>query len=269
MPLPEPARTVPATSQEIDAPWVLWPGSIEAPGTLTVISSSPVQAIGGLLEGASSPSPVSPTAVSPTIETNFRVPVGVNLGRLRWDQDPPRVNVLVDSRLTIQPDALDWTAQVRYDVWGRPLDAINLRLPSEWAATATVELLGTSFQQISETRGNLVDWSIRPDRPVWGSQRLVIRATIPFSPDSGRSFPEIRPLGRGGFDSYLRIINATRQGLAVEGSPGLQPIAPTAIPADSIFDSPAEGGTTVRLVSRDASGLDSSRLEAGRARPGR
>ena len=66
---------------------------------------------------------------------------------------------------------------------------------------------------------------IRPDHPIWGSQRLIVRSAIPLPRTGALSFPELSPLGRGGaVDSYLALVNASGRELVTEGSPGLQPI---------------------------------------------
>src|SRR5262249_35355618 len=126
-----------------------------------------------------------------------------------------------------------------------PLDVINLRLPAEWARGASVRPVGGAHQQVSETRKDLTTWAIRPDRPVWGSWSLVIRSSLPFRGGGTRAFPELSPLGRrGGVDTYLRIDNATKRPIAVEGSSGLQAVAASSVPADvDLEDAGAPGAT--------------------------
>ena len=162
----------------------------------------------------------------------FRVTRWPGAGRLRREVETPRVNVLIDSRLRLDPESAEWTVAVRYDVGGGPLSVINLKLPADWARQASVQLPGTTFQRLSETKGDVTYWSIRPDRPAWGSQRLLIRSRLPFAAGDSRAFPDVSPLGRGGVDTYLRIINATKLTVAPGGTPGLQPTAPSAAPSD-------------------------------------
>src|SRR5205807_1601885 len=102
-------------------------------------------------------------------------------------------------------------AVLRYDVSGGPLDAINLKLPAEWARSASVRLAGVSHRAETETRGESTYLSVRPDRPIWGSQRLVVRSSVPFRTSEVRSFPDLNPLGWGVVDASLRIVRATRQ----------------------------------------------------------
>ena len=121
----------------------------------------------------------------------------------RWEKagKPPRVAVLVESQVTIDQDSAEWVAVIRYDVAGGPIDAINLKVPTEWARGASVWLDGLSPQQVPEsrrgtqTRGDATFWSIRPDRPIWGSQRLVVRSSAPMTTGDARSFPDLSPLG--------------------------------------------------------------------------
>ena len=45
-----------------------------------------------------------------------------SLARFRGHRFRSRVNVLVDSQMTIHPDSVDWVAVLRYDVVGGALD---------------------------------------------------------------------------------------------------------------------------------------------------
>ena len=74
----------------------------------------------------------------------------------------------------------------------------------------------------AETRGANTIWMIRPDHPIWGSQRLIVRSAIPLPKTGALSFPDLSPLGRwGAVDSYLALVNASGRELVTEGSPGL------------------------------------------------
>ena len=125
---------------------------------------------------------------------------------------------------------------LRYEVSDGPLDAINLKLPTEWAhgglglaRRRPLPAPGARPAATPRPAARSTYWAIRPDRPVWGSQRLVVRSSARSRPGEVRSFPDLSPLGWGGaVDTSLRIVNATRQPIAVEGSPGLQPVAPQA-----------------------------------------
>ena len=69
----------------------------------------------------------------------FLVDDSAKLGELRWIPPGPRVNVLIESQLTIHPDLAEWVAVVQYEVAGGALDSIHLKVPTAWAARAQVE----------------------------------------------------------------------------------------------------------------------------------
>lgn len=248
--------------QRVDAPALAWPGQQELPGTL-VVSGPP----GTTLEGSGPGVPVAaePASAAPTARTRGRLRYLVERPgspcKLRWKSEPLRVAVLVESQLRLDPESCDWTAVLRYDVWGGPLDVIHLKVPAEWSRDLRVRLPGTGHQQVTETYTDHTRIALRPDRPVWGSQRVVLRSERPFGPGETLVFPEVAPLGLGGqVDSYLRIVNATREAPAVEGSPGLQPVAAESVPADEeladagLFAASAtsyhvvRGGWTLRVI---------------------
>jgi len=227
-----------ATSREVDVPWPRWPGQDEQAGALTVDCPTRSSLVGS--PGASA-APAPPGAAN---RTTYRVTRPGGLGRLRWEVEPPHVAVAVRSQLTIDPDTTEWAAVLRYAVSDGPLDAINLRLPAEWARGASVWLEGvpcvprTETRRDPETRRETTYWSIRPERPVWGTQRLVVRSSVPAPPGEVRSFPDLSPLGWGGaVDTSLRIANATLGPIAIEGSPGLQPVAPQGAAGDDELSS--------------------------------
>ena len=62
---------------------------------------------------------------------------------------------------------------------------------------------------------------------------------------SGRSPTSARSAGAGRVDTSLRIVNATRQPIAIEGSPGLQPVATPTTPADDELAAPPPRCSTV------------------------
>ena len=80
----------------------------------------------------------------------YRVTRPDHLGQLRWEVEPPRVSVQVQSQLTIDPDTAEWLAVLRYDVSDGPLDAIILKLPPDWARSASVWLDGVRHIPQSE-----------------------------------------------------------------------------------------------------------------------
>jgi hypothetical protein len=160
-------------------------------------------------------------------------------GRLTWQAEPARVTVRQESQVTIDPDTASWVAVLRYDVSGGPLDAIRFELPSDWGRDARVTLAGAGFQRESETVRDRTSWLIRPDRPIWGSQRVVVRSTLPFRRGATLSFPDLRPHGRAGYSgvhTYLRIVKATRETISPEGTSGLLRVAASALPREPELD---------------------------------
>lgn len=242
------------SSRELVVPWPRWFGQDEQPGTLTVVAPSPIQLIPSSTAAdgpAETPGPAPPTG--PPYRMTHRVNRPDDPGRVRWEVEPPRVAVLVRSQLTIDPESAGWVAEIRYDVSGGPLDAINLRLPTDWARAASVGFAGAgvSHQQVTETRGETTYWSLRPERPVWGSQRLVVRSSIPFVRGEARAFPDLDPLGWGRVETYLTIVNATRRAISVEGSSALKPVAAQATDPDDELAASAPRtapATTYRVV---------------------
>ncbi len=220
-------------TREIAVPWPRWGKHIEQAGLLTVEGPTRFSLVGSGGSTLISTEPGPPTRMS------YRVNRPDDLGQLRWEVKPPRVSVQVQNQLTIDLNTADWLAVLRYDVSDGPLDAIILKLPTDWARTASAWLDGvrhipkSEVRRDPETRRESTYWTIRPHRPVWGSQRLVLRSTLPFVPGESRSFPDISPLGWGGaVDISLRLINATRQPISIERLPGLQQIASQSFPSN-------------------------------------
>ncbi len=205
---------------EVDIPWPRWIDADVRPGQLTVVAPTRFQ-----LVQSSGATRLGPAAGAGN-RTVYRVDRPEALGRLTWEVEPPRLGVLVQSQLTVLPDSAQWVAVLRYDVSGGGAEAVHLKLPTAWAASARVQVVGDSHQLATETRGANTFWMIRPDHPIWGSQRLIVRSAIPLPKTGALSFPDLSPLGRwGAVDSYLALVNASGRELVTEGSPGLQPIA--------------------------------------------
>lgn len=85
--------------------------------------------------------------------------------------------MLVESQLTLDPETSSWTAVLRYDVWGGPLDVIHLKVPEAWSHDLKVWLPGTGHRQAAESDAGFIRLALRPERPVWGSQRIVLRSS--------------------------------------------------------------------------------------------
>jgi hypothetical protein len=210
----------------LPTPWFGWPGAEDVSGTLVVDSATARPVLQGAI--GLTPLPPEPGAAGepamPRFRLSYRVHDAARLGEIRWEAVAPRVNVTIESQLTLHPNLAEWTVALRYDASGGALDAIHFKMPASWAANVKLQPRRHDFQAASEIRGPLAFWTITPRRPIWGSHRFVLRSTLPLRADPEIEHPEIAPLGRGAVDAYLGIVNATGQPLSVEGSNGLQPI---------------------------------------------
>ena len=218
-------------AREVEVPWPRWPGQLESKGSLNIVAPIRFQLINPNDNSTVFPDPPMTTLAAP-FRANYRVLDPENPGSLRWEIEPPRVAVRLQSRLKIDPDRVEWLAVLRYDVSGGPLDTINLRLPADWAKSAIVRLVGVGHQQVKEAREPFTFWTIRPERPVWGSLHVIVRSSRPLAPGDSVAFPELSPLGRGAVDTTLRVVNQSGRSLAFENIQGLQPVAPAALPMD-------------------------------------
>jgi hypothetical protein len=209
----------------LKTPWFWWNGVEASAGFLTISSTAKpeMKAATGLTLISSESSAAGVTA-SPRHRATYRVDDPRKLGEILWESTPPRVGVAIESQMTIHPDSAEWVAVLRYDVIGGPLDAIRLRMPTAWAASAEVRLSGSEYQLTKETVGLFTFWSITPERPIWGAQRFVLRSTRTLEPGREIDFPEVSPLGQGAVDAYLGVVNATDRPLTIENTVGLQSI---------------------------------------------
>ena len=181
----------------------------------------------------------------------YRIDDPAKVGELRWAPFPPRVNVQIASRLTIHPDSAEWVAVLRYDVIGGELDAIHLKVPAAWAAGARLQLTGQDHQLTTESRDQSTFWSMTPERPIWGSQRMVLRSSLPLTSEQEIDFPELAPLGQGIVDCSLGIVFATASLPTTEGSAGLRPIAYASRFQDAAFGGATGMATRAFRVERD------------------
>jgi hypothetical protein len=226
--------TVPVTEDPLRAlssqhrksvPWIDWPG-IDVLAGILVTSSNSIPAMHGSagMKLISSESSKAAGTNSPRSRLTFRVDDPRQLGEISWAPQPGRVSVLVDSQLTIHPDSAEWLAVLRYDVVGGSLDSIHLRMPAAWSSAAELQFSGGGHQLTTEVRGQTADWTITPERPVWGSQRIVLRSIRPRLSDREVVFPEISPLGNGEVDACLAVVNATGRPATIETLSGLERI---------------------------------------------
>jgi hypothetical protein len=255
LPVPTDPLATGLATPEVEPPWPLWQNADVRSGQLTIVSRARFQLVAA--SGAavlSAPASLAPT--SGTEATGYRAVYRVDrpeaLGRLTWEVEPPRLGVLVLSQLTILPDVALWVAVLRYDVAGGAAEALHLRLPSAWAATARVQVVGDDHRRITETRGSNTYWTIQPAHPIWGSQRLIIRSAMPLPKSAALTFPDLSPLGRGAVDTYLALVNASGGELVKEGSPGLQPIVDETRFASEEFAGPPGMMPSLYHVRRDA-----------------
>ena len=206
-------------------PWLWWDGLEPSVGFLTISSiAKPEMRESTGLTRISSESSGGVGTTMPRHSSTYRVDDPRRLGEILWETVPPRVSVSIESQITIHPDSAEWVAVLRYDVIGGALDAIYLKMPAAWSAGATLHLSNGEYQLTTETRGADAFWTITPERPIWGSQRFVLRSSRRLEHDKPIVHPEITPRGKGVVDAYLSIINATGQPLAIANAVGLQSI---------------------------------------------
>ena len=108
---------------------------------------------------------------------------------------------------------------------GVRLTRFTCRMPASWSAAADLHFSGSGHQLTTETRGQTAVWTITPERPVWGSQRLVVRSSRPLLARPGDAHTrDITPLGRGAVDACLAVVNATGRPATIENPVGLDRI---------------------------------------------
>ncbi len=157
----------------------------------------------------------------------YRVASPAEVATIDWPAAPPRVGVYLQSRLGLGDDAVELDTTIRYEVAGGPVNVVNLRLPTAWAAHAGVHLVGESFTKTDEVRGEWTRWTIRPERPIWGTVRLRVRSRRDAEPGRSFAFPDVIPLGDGAVEKVLSVERRTGAAIEVEGSAGLQAIDPS------------------------------------------
>jgi len=224
--------------REVEAPWPRWVAQDELPGLLTVSGPAGTRLVPG---PGVEPLPPGPT---PTAALRYRIDGADGPGLLRCGFEPAAFNVRVQSGLRVEAGRAVWEASLRYEVSGGPLDVINLKLPAEWARAATVRFEGGPHRRRSESAGGQSFWALRPEQPVWGSQRLVVRSTLPFPAGGSVNFPDLAPLGPsggGGVETTLRVRDADGRLLSVEPSAGLEPVAPASLVAPGRVSGGASG----------------------------
>ena len=191
-------------------PWPSWTNLDQTPGTLTIESPTPVSLRGatGISESAGPQAIESSKPGGSPVRRSYQVDDPRTTGELVWSSPPPRVNVLVESQLTLLPDSAEWVAVLRYDVLGGGLSTLHLKVPTPWASRAQLQLAGREVRPVVETRGSSTFWAITPPEPIWGSRRLVLRSSLPLPDGQELELPAITPLGWGVADTYLELVQA-------------------------------------------------------------
>jgi hypothetical protein len=220
----------PSSAHSLAIPWPAWPGSEVEPGTLTV--SAP-RACEVTLDTRAGVSPIrneaEPSTSSSPLELQtmtYRVDRSEGLGRLIWRDEPPRVSVRVDSLLTVADRSAVWNASARYSVSGGPVEVIRLKVPTPWAEVLEIESPGARLDA-KETDGSSTIWTVRLDRPIWGTREFLLRAEKRLSADETLTVPDLVPQGRGTVETYVAIDEVSGRDVALEGSSGLQPVEPS------------------------------------------
>jgi len=237
-------------------PWIgVAAPAVVLPGTLEIASRGEVD----LTSAEGGATPLAAGEVEPAEgETApgwsrwvYRIDDPAKVGELRWAPPPPRVNVQITSQLTVHPDSAEWVAVLLYDVIGGELDAIHLKAPAAWAARARLQMTGLDHQLTTESRDQSTYWTMTPERPIWGPQRVVLRSSLPLASEQEIDFPEVSPLGRGIVDCNLGIVFATASLPTTEGSAGLRPIAYASRFQDAAFGGATGMATRAFRVERD------------------
>jgi hypothetical protein len=228
IPLSEDPLKISSRRHRIALPWIEWDNLESQVGILTIssITKPDVSRSPGLSLISSESSGAGGTMPS-RHRLTYRVDDSRRLGEIVWESAPAQVSVSIESQVTIHPDTAEWVAVLRYDVLGGSLDAIRLKLPSDWASTAELHLAGSQYQLTTETRDQSTFWTVTPERPIWGTQRFVLRSSHPLGSDREIVHPDVSPLGRGKVDAELRIINANGRPLTIESFAGLDQVADT------------------------------------------
>jgi hypothetical protein len=226
IPILEDPLQINTRQHRVKTPWFWWDGMETSAGFLTISSIVKPELWGSTgLTLLSSESSGAVVTTSPSHRSTYRIDDPRKLGEIRWESMPARVSVAIESQMTIHPDSAEWVAVLRYDVIGGALDAIHLKMPAAWAAGVALHLTDNEFQLTKETRGPDAFWTITPARPIWGSQRFVLKSSRPLESEAAIVHPEIAPRGEGVVDAYLSVVNASGRPVTIENSVGLDKIS--------------------------------------------
>ena len=156
IPVPEDPLRIGSQQLEMPTPWVAVSDMEAVAATLIIEAPSRFQVKGapGLSLLPSEPPPAA-NVNDERVRQSYRTTDPEKLGSLQWSTTPPRVNVLIESQMTVSANSAEWIAVLRYDVFGGALDSIHLKLPTSWTKNAQVELTGGDFRR-----------TVGPTRPV-------------------------------------------------------------------------------------------------------
>jgi len=210
------------------------------------------------------------TEPDPLFRSTYRVEPASGSSTVTWSAPPANVNVSVDSELAIEPAAMSWTAAMNCEVSGGPAGSINLKLPTEWAENASVEIEGMAHRRVSQTegpRGEITQWKLLPESPLWGVARLIVRSRRPIRAGQEFAYPQVAPLattGRGVVGRYdLAILNLANRALEVTATTGLNSLNPGLWRAIESSD-PQRSARPIDHAYRVSGERWSLRLKAGR-----
>ncbi len=247
----DPLRPPPATwSQPV--PWPTWLDLDAEAGEIRVLAPkasaarldpAPGAALAGAAAGVSE--------ASGRILTAYRVEKSVEApGTLVWTEPTPFTRVAVDSLLTLYPGSATLSAALNYQIRGGPLHTITFSLPKSWSPSANVTSDGLMFTIQKDDKENVTFWTLRPDRPVWGSLTLQLQAERTLERSSELTFPAVLPRGRGAVTSFLALANASGQPLITAGE-GITAVAATSAHMDSLLPFTGIPHTTYRVTRDD------------------
>ena len=169
-----------------------------AAGFLTISSASKTSLLGAagltLIFSESSPAVGS---MPPGHRYSYQVDDPRKLGEITWESPAPRVSVAIESQLTVYPDSAEWVAVLRYDVSGGCTGCHPLENAGIWADGAEIDFAGDECRLSKELLGTSAFWTITPKHPILGSERFVLRSTMPLPSNTEMVHPELAPLGWG------------------------------------------------------------------------
>jgi hypothetical protein len=219
---------------EVSGLWPRWINTTEEAGVLMLSASTrPALDPGPGVAEVPAEEPLIDPKQGALFRKSYKIERGAVVGAVRWDASPPRVAVAIQSRLAIDGQISNLDASIKYDVMGGPLDTIHLKMPSEWAQNATIQLIDRPFRSTAESRGGWTFWTIRTPQPIWGAARLRVSSSRANELGSSFSFPDILPLGQGQVEKLISVEKHTSRPIEIEGSSGVLAVEPVRLAEES------------------------------------